>query len=143
MNLRKRLHVAVNEKPGDRRQPQVAHLIDQRALQERITEQRRIAAGEALYAELSVAAWTLLELYQAGEILEDPDDDGFWWSELAKAVDDRQDARERANLVTYVRGAVRETQAYARRTGKPSATTERAREAVEAAAELVDLSNES
>ena len=31
MNLRKRLYVAVHGRPGDRRQPQVAHLIDRRA----------------------------------------------------------------------------------------------------------------
>ncbi|MET7889564.1 hypothetical protein ABZT11_43525 [Streptomyces avermitilis] len=143
MNARKRLHVAVNGKPGDRRQPQVAHLIDQRAAEERIAEQRRIAAGEALYARLDGVARALLEHHGAGEILEDPDDDGFWWGELAEAVDDRRDAWERANLVSYVRGAVRETQAYTRRTGKPAATTERAREALKAAAELVELSAES
>ncbi|QIP74712.1 hypothetical protein [Streptomyces sp. VN1] len=141
MNLRKRLHVVVNGKPGDRRQPQVAHLVDQRAAEARIAEQQRIAAGEAVYAELDTAARTLLRHHEAGEILEDPDDDGFWWGELAEAVDDRQDARERANLVTYVRGAVREAQAYAKRQGRPSATTEQAMEALETATRLVELAD--
>ncbi|NED08789.1 hypothetical protein G3I55_45015, partial [Streptomyces sp. SID6648] len=91
------------------------------------------------YPAMDAAARALLEHFEAGEILSDPDDD-FWWSELADVVDDRRDASERANLVVYVRGVVRETYAHARRTGEPPATTERARQALEEAAALVDPS---
>ncbi|MER7223370.1 hypothetical protein [Streptomyces rubradiris] len=139
VNLRKRLHVAVNGNPDDRRQPEVAHLVDQRATEVRLAEQRRIAAGESVYRQLDAAARVLLRHHAAGEILENPDDDGFWWGELAEAVDDRRDARERANLVTYVRGVVRETRAYAKRLGEPAAATDQARAALEAAVRLVEL----
>lgn len=119
MNLRKRLYVAVNGQPGDRRQPQVADLIDRRAMEARLAEARFIKSGEARYAELDAAARTLLKHYVAGEIRSDPDDDGFWLEQLAEVVDDRRDASERANLVVYVRGVIRETSAYARRSKQP------------------------
>uniref|UniRef100_A0AAU1ULT4 Uncharacterized protein n=1 Tax=Streptomyces sp. NBC_00119 TaxID=2975659 RepID=A0AAU1ULT4_9ACTN len=54
-------------------------------------------------------------------------------------IDDRRDASERANLVVYVRGAVRETYAYARRTGSSPANSAPALHALENAAALVDL----
>ncbi|MFD8385210.1 hypothetical protein ACFV2X_42960 [Streptomyces sp. NPDC059679] len=139
MNLRKRLYVAVNGRPGDRRQPQVAHLIDRRAMEARIAEARLIEVGEAHYPEADVAARALLEYYRSGEIPVDPDDDGFWWEELAGAVDDRRDASERANLLVYVRGVVRETYAYAKRSGQPPAVTDRARQVLKEAASLVNL----
>lgn len=139
MNLRKRLYVAVNGQPGDRRQPQVAHLIDRRAMETRLAEARFIRSGEARYAELDAAARTLLKHYEAGEIRTDPDEDGFWLEQLAEVVDDRRDASERANLVVYVRGVIRETYAYAKKSEQPPTTTDRARQALETAAELVDL----
>ncbi|RPK32417.1 hypothetical protein EES39_38685 [Streptomyces sp. ADI92-24] len=139
MNLRKRLYVVVNGRPGDRRQPQVAHLIDRRAMEARIAEAQFIAAGEARYVELDAVARALLEHYEAGEIPADPDDDGFWWDQLAEAVDDRHSASERANLLVYVRGVTREAQAYARRSDQPPATTEQAERVLEQAAALVGL----
>ncbi|MFE3609766.1 hypothetical protein [Streptomyces goshikiensis] len=139
VNLRKRLYVAVNGGPGDRRQPQVAHLIDQRATEARLAEARRITAGEARYADLDTVARALLKHYEAGEILADPDDDGFWWESLAEAVDDRRSASERANLLVYVRGVLRETQAYAKRSGQAPAATDQAGTALGHAAQLVDL----
>lgn len=143
MNLRKRLYVAVKGRPGDRRQPQVAHLIDRRAMEARIAEAQFIAAGEARYAELDAAARALLKHYEAGEIHADPDDDGFWWEQLTEAVDDRRSASERANLLVYVRGVVRETRAYSKRSGKPPAATEQAGSILEAAARLLDLDADS
>ncbi|MFE4264499.1 hypothetical protein [Streptomyces sp. NPDC056883] len=139
VNLRKRLYVAVNGRPGDRRQPQVAHLIDQRAMEARLAEARFIAAGEARYADLDTVARALLKHYEAGEILVDPEDDGFWWESLTEAVDDRHSASERANLLVYVRGVLRETQAYAKRSGEAPAVTEQAGTALEQAIGLVDL----
>lgn len=139
MNLRKRLYVAVHGRPGDRRQPQVAHLIDRRAMEARIAEAQFIAAGEARYAELDAVARALLKHHESGEIPEDPDDDGFWWEQLAEAVDDRRSASERANLLVYVRGVAREARAYGKRTGQPPATTEQATGVLDAAAGLVDL----
>lgn len=139
VNLRKRLYVAVNGNPGDRRQPQVAHLIDQRAMEARLAEARFIAAGEARYADLDTVTRTLLKHYDAGEILADPDDDGFWWESLTEAVDDRRSASERANLLVYVRGVLRETQAYAKRSGQAPASTDQAEAAWEQATRLVDL----
>ncbi|MFJ4342998.1 hypothetical protein [Streptomyces sp. NPDC088915] len=139
MNLRKRLYVAVNGRPGDRRQPQVAHLIDRRAMEARIAEAQFIAAGEARYAELDAVARALLKHHEAGEIRVDPDDDEFWWEQLTEAVDDRHNASERANLLVYVRGVVREARAYAKRTGRPPAATEEAGSALDVAAGLVDL----
>ncbi|MGP3749982.1 hypothetical protein [Streptomyces sp. IBSNAI001] len=136
MNLRKRLYVAVNGQPDDRRQPQVAHLIDQRAVEERLAKARFIKAGEARYADLDAAARVLLRHYVAGELRTDPDDDGFWWEQLSEVVDDRRDAAERANLVVYVRGVTRETYAYAKRSGQQPAVTDQAMQALEAAAAL-------
>lgn len=141
MNLRQRLYVAVHGRPGDRRQPQVAHLLDRRAMEARIAEARFIAAGEARYTELDAAARALLAHYEARDILADPEDDGFWWGQLAEVVDDRQDASERANLLVYVRAVVRETYTYAKRSGEPAATTEQAKQALEAAATLVDTAD--
>ncbi|WP_228982157.1 hypothetical protein [Streptomyces sp. DH12] len=137
MNLRKRLYVAVKGQPDDRRQPQVADLIDRRAMEARLAEARFIESGEARYAELDAAARNLLKHYEAGEIHTDPDDDGFWLEQLAEVVDDRRDASERANLVVYVRGVIRETFAYARRSEQAPATTGEARQALETAAALV------
>ncbi|MEU3218699.1 hypothetical protein [Streptomyces sp. NPDC006971] len=139
MNLRKRLYVAVHGRPGDRRQPQVAHLIDRRAMEARIAEAQFIAAGEARYAELDAVARALLKHHESGEIPADPDDDGFWWEQLAEAVDDRRSASERANLLVYVRGVAREARAYGKRRGQPPATTEQATSVLDAAAALVDL----
>ncbi|MFF8387747.1 hypothetical protein ACF053_29475 [Streptomyces kanasensis] len=139
MNLRKRLYVTVKGRPGDRRQPQVAHLIDRRAMEARLAEAQFIAAGEARYADLDAVARALLNHYEVGEIPADPDDDGFWWEQLAEAIDDRRTASERANLLVYVRGVVRETRAYAKRSGQPPAATEQGRRTLEEAAELVDL----
>ncbi|GHI98040.1 hypothetical protein TPA0905_75110 [Streptomyces olivaceus] len=139
MNLRNRLYVAVNGRPGDRRQPQVAHLIDRRAMEARIAEAQFIAAGEARYAELDAVARALLKHHESGEIPSDPDDDGFWWEQLAEAVDDRRSASERANLLVYVRGVVREARAYAKTAGQPPAATEQAASVLGAAAQLVDL----
>ncbi|MYS32907.1 hypothetical protein K388_07102 [Streptomyces sp. KhCrAH-43] len=139
VNLRKRLHVAVNGRPGDRRQPQVAHLIDRRAMEARVAEARFIAAGEARYAELDSVARALLKHRGSGEIRTDPDDDGFWWEQLAEAVDDRRNASERANLLVYVRGVTRETRAYAATSGRSAATTEQAAKVLAVAAGLVDL----
>ncbi|MFC9816485.1 hypothetical protein ACFVJM_30995 [Streptomyces virginiae] len=141
VNLRKRLYVAVNGQPGDRRQPQVADLIDRRAVETRLAEARFIKSGEARYTELDAAARTLLKHFKAGEIRTDPDDDGFWLEQLAEVVDDRRDASERANLVVYVRGLIRETAAYARRSEQPSAITDQARQAMEAAAALAEPSD--
>lgn len=138
MNLRKRLYVAVHGQPGDRRQPQVADLIDRRAVEARLAEARFIKSGEARYAKLDTVARTLLKHYEAGEIRTDPDDDGFWLEQLAEVVDDRRDASERANLVVYVRGVIRETFAYARRSEQPPATTDQARQALDTAAALVE-----
>lgn len=136
MNLRKRLYVAVHGRPGDRRQPQVADVIDQRAVQERLEKARFIKSGEARYAELDAAARALLGHYAAGEIAADPEDDGYWWEELAEVVDDRQDAAERANLVVYVRGVIRETRAYAKKSRQSPAFTDQAMRALEAASAL-------
>ncbi|NEB59731.1 hypothetical protein G3I20_18745 [Streptomyces sp. SID8111] len=133
------LKVAVLGRPEDRRQPHVARIIEARAAQEELERRERERAEDARYPAMDAAARALLEHFEAGEILSDPDDD-FWWSELADVVDDRRDASERANLVVYVRGVVRETYAHARRTGEPPATTERARQALEEAAALVDPS---
>lgn len=143
MNLRKRLYVAVNGRPGDRRQPQVAHLIDRRTMEARIAEAQFIAAGEARYAELDAVARALLRHHEAGEFPTDPDDDGFWWEQLAEAVDDRRSASERANLLVYVRGVVRETRAYARRSGQSAVATEQAGRTLEGAARLVELDTDS
>lgn len=138
VNLRQRLYVAVKGRPGDRRQPQVAHLIDQRAAEARLAEARFIAAGEDRYADLDAAARALLKHHEAGDILVDPDEDGFWWESLAEAVDDRRSASERARLLVYVRRVVRETQGHAKRSGQPTASTRAATAALEAAAGLVD-----
>ncbi|MFJ3365765.1 hypothetical protein [Streptomyces anthocyanicus] len=136
-NLRDRLYVAVNGEPGDRRQPQVAHLIDRRAAEQRRAEARFINAGEARYAEMDAVARALLERYKAGEVLVDPDDDGYWWEELSDAVEDRRGAAERARLAVYVRAVLRATHSYARHTSQPPASTQQARRVMEAAATLV------
>ncbi|MFD4320447.1 hypothetical protein [Streptomyces sp. NPDC058548] len=131
------LKVAVLGRPEDRRQPHVARIIEARAVQEELERRERERAEDARYPAMDAAARALLEHFESGEILSDPDDD-FWWGELASVVDDRQDASERANLVVYVRGVVRETYAHARRAGEPPTTTGRARRALEGAAALVD-----
>ncbi|MFF2926623.1 hypothetical protein ACFVTP_30150 [Streptomyces celluloflavus] len=131
------LKVAVHGGPEDRRQPHVARIIEARAVKEELERRERERAEDARYPAMDAAARALLAHFQGGEILGDPDDD-FWWDELADVVDDRRDASERANLVVYVRGAVHETYAYARRTGQDPATSAQANAALETAAALVD-----
>jgi hypothetical protein len=133
-NLRDRLYVAVHGEPGDRRQPHVAQLIDQRAAEQRLARTRFIEAGEARYAEVDVAARALIKTFEAGEVLVDPDDDGFWWQELAGAVDDRQSAADRARLAVYVQAALHVTYSYAKRSGHPPGSTARAIQVLETAA---------
>ncbi|MGW0844198.1 hypothetical protein ACWD26_29485 [Streptomyces sp. NPDC002787] len=135
-NLRDRLYVAVNGEPGDRRQPQVAHLIDRRESEKRLAEARFIEAGEARYAEVDAVARALLEGYEAGEVLVDPDDDGYWWEELAGAVDDRQGPADRARLAVYMGAVVRQTYAYAKRTNQDPARTDTSRSLLVKAAAL-------
>ncbi|MFB6668501.1 hypothetical protein [Streptomyces parvus] len=138
VNLRQRLHVAVHGSPGDRRQPQVARLVELRAAQERAAKLRFVAAGEARYPELDAVARALLKHYEAGELPVDPEDDGYWWGELADAVDDRRSASERANLLVFVRAVAREVQAYARISGRTAATSE-AELVLEEAAKLGEI----
>ncbi|MER7688694.1 hypothetical protein [Streptomyces sp. NPDC097610] len=138
-NLRDRLYVAVHGEPEDRRQPHVAPLIDRRGAEQRLAEARFIEAGVARYAEVDAAARALLERFDAGEVLVDPDDDGYWWEELAAVVDDRQGAADRARLAVYVRGAVRHTYGYAMRTNQPPASTDLARHVLESALTLTHL----
>ncbi len=135
-NLRDRLYVAVNGEPGDRRQPQVAHLIDRREAERRRAETRFIEAGEARYAEVDAVARALLNLYETGEILLDPDDDGYWWEELAGAVDDRQGPADRARLAVYVGAVVRQTYTYAKRTKQEPVGTNTSRSLLEKAAAI-------
>lgn len=135
-NLRDRLYVAVNGEAGDRRQPQVAHLIDRREAERRRAEARFVEAGQARYAEVDAVARALLGRYEAGEVLVDPDDDGFWWEEVAGAVDDRQGPADRARLAVYVGAVVRQTFSYAARTGQAPASTESALRALKEAAAL-------
>ncbi|MDW8804382.1 hypothetical protein P1P68_06135 [Streptomyces scabiei] len=130
------LKVAVRGQPEDRRQPHVARIVEARAVQEEQERRERERVEDARYPAMDAAARALLEHFGRGEIVSDPDDD-FWWSELAGVVDDRRDAFERANLVVYVRGAVRETYAFARRACLPPTTTVGGRQALEAAAALV------
>ncbi|MFE4829968.1 hypothetical protein [Streptomyces sp. NPDC056672] len=137
-NLRDRLYVVVNGRPGDRRQPQVARLIDKRAAEERLARARFIEAGEARYREVDAAARALLEQYEAGQILVNPDDDGYWWEALADAVAKCETATERATLSVYLRGVLRETYAYAVARKRP-ASTERARPALKVATGLADF----
>ena len=136
-NSRSRLYVRVHGQPDDRRQPKVARLIERRTVDARLARAQVIETEDARYPAMDAAARALLGHFESGGILGDPDDD-FWWSELANAVDDRRDASERANLVVYVRGAVHETYAFARRTDQPPATTDQAMQVLEAAAALVD-----
>ncbi|WP_255345786.1 hypothetical protein [Streptomyces chartreusis] len=138
-NLRDRLYVAVNGEPGDRRQPQVAHLIDRREAERRRAELRFIEAGEARYAEVDAVARALLDRYEAGEVLADPEDDGFWWEELAGAVVDRQGPADRARLAVYVRAVVRQTYAFSKRTNQEPASTDMSRELLERAAAISGL----
>ncbi|WP_241845046.1 hypothetical protein [Streptomyces silvensis] len=132
------LKVAVHGEPEDRRQPHVARIIEARAAQAEVHRRERERAEDARYPKLDALARALLRHVEAGKILTDPDDD-FWWSELGEVVDDRRDASERANLVVYVRGAIRETASYARRSGKAPAGTEEAWRVLESAASLVEL----
>ncbi|MFG2162795.1 hypothetical protein [Streptomyces olivaceus] len=131
------LKVAVHGEPEDRRQPHVARIIEARVVREELERRERERAEDARYPAMDAAARALLTHFREGEILSDPDDD-FWWDELVEVVDDRRDATERANLVVYVRGAVHETYAYARRTGQEPTTTAQAAAALEAASALVD-----
>ncbi|MFI9724617.1 hypothetical protein ACIHFE_34185 [Streptomyces sp. NPDC052396] len=126
------LKVAVLGRPEDRRQPHVARIIEARTVREEQEQRERERVEDARYPAVDAAARALLRHYESGEILSDPDDD-FWWSELAEVVDDRRNASERAALVVYVRGVVRETYAYAKRTGRPPAATDQARQVLEAA----------
>jgi hypothetical protein len=135
-NRHSRLKVAAHGTPEDRRQPEVARLIEKREAEVRLARTRFVQAEEARYPAMDAAARALLHHYTRGELLADPDDN-FWWGELAAAVDDRQGASERANLLVYVRGAVRETYAFAEQSGQDLAATQEALHALEAAAALV------
>ncbi|MBD2829880.1 hypothetical protein ID875_21160 [Streptomyces globisporus] len=137
-NLRQRLHVAVHGTPDDRRQPQVAKLVELRAAQERATRAHFIETGNARYPELDAAARALLKHYEAGELPVDPEDDGYWWEELSEAVDDRRSSSERANLLVFVRAIAREVRAYTKSSGRRAATSE-AQFALEEAARLGEI----
>ncbi|MER6256289.1 hypothetical protein ABT224_33560 [Streptomyces sp. NPDC001584] len=138
----RRLRVAVHGGPEDRRQPEVAQVIETRAVQEELLRRERERVEDIRYPAMDRAARALLHHFRAGDLLVDADD-GFWWGELAEAVDDRQSVSERATLVVYVRGAVRETFDYAVRTGQAPALTDEAAKVLRTAAALVDLADKA
>ncbi|MDH6711216.1 hypothetical protein P3T27_007969 [Kitasatospora sp. MAA19] len=132
-NKARRLKVAVEGDPEDRRSPDVARLIEERAAAEALARRRTEALEGARFPAIAAACRALL--HNRRDLATDKEDP-FWMDQLAAVVDDRHSPAERAMLTMYLRNAVRETYQAAKASASPAASTPEALAALEAAAHL-------
>ncbi|MPY36595.1 hypothetical protein FNH09_36835 [Streptomyces adustus] len=117
-----------------RRTPEAVLEAERRASARAAAERRVTAEATRRHALLEPVARRLVE-HRAG--LDDDDEVTYWLDEIEAVLPNCQTPTQFVSLQTYVRALVRELRKTERGTARPAVTTEDARLAYAAAAELV------
>lgn len=120
--------------PGERRAPEVAREHEERAVAEARAERARVVDQEARFPVAQRVGRRLLK-HREGLVVADWSE--YWLEQIAETIEDRDTAVRRANFVGWVEAFVRHIHQLAREEGRPAATSEGARRALELATEFV------
>ncbi|MFJ8158471.1 hypothetical protein [Streptomyces sp. NPDC094468] len=129
----RRLKAEQLREPGQRRTPETAREHEDRQAAEERAERAHLLAQERRFPVARRIAQLLLEC-RDGIVLDEWG--RYWLDEIAATVDDRNDPAKRARFSGWVESFVRAVHSHERQQGRPSATSEEARQALRLAAEF-------